>query len=136
MLMTKALDRRTVLSTLWIFVMFNYLYADLSLSIFIPGMYEKMMAGMSAWVLVVATALMELQIAMILSSRLLPHKINRLANIIVGVIATLFVAVTLSRNSPGFYLLLATIEIVTTLFIIWYAWTWRAPVEDAALEAS
>jgi hypothetical protein len=133
MIMTKSLDRKTVLSTLWIFVMFNYLYADLSLSIFIPGMYQKMMAGMSAWVLVAATVLMEVSIAMVLLSRILRYGPNRVANILAGVIGTLFVAVTLGRSSPGFYLLLATIEIITTLFIIWYAWTWKAPVDEAAL---
>ena len=124
-MMTKSIDRKSILSTLWIFVMFNYLYADLSITIFLPGMYQKIAAEMSGAILLVATGLMEVLIAMIFLARILPYKANRLANMISGAIGTLFVAITLNRSSPVFYILLATIEMAATLFIIWYSWTWR-----------
>jgi hypothetical protein len=40
-------DRRAILSTLWIFVMFNYLYADLLMMIINPAAYQKAAAKMS-----------------------------------------------------------------------------------------
>jgi len=77
--------------------------------------------------------LMEIPIAMILASRLLPFGANRLANIIAGVILTLlngfltFVPPLAGwGRPPAFpeYLFFATIETVCTLVIIWQAWTW------------
>ena len=40
-------DRKAILSTLWIFVMFNYLYGDLAMMIFHPAAYQRIVAGMS-----------------------------------------------------------------------------------------
>lgn len=40
-------DRKVVLSTLWIFVMFNYLYADILMRIVHPAIYQKAAAHMS-----------------------------------------------------------------------------------------
>jgi hypothetical protein len=124
---TKSIDRKTVLSALWIFVMFNYLYADLAMTIFQPGIYQKAAAEMGGGVVLGATALMEVLIAMVLLSRILTYKANRWANVIGGVVGTAFVAVTMSPKMPPFYLFIASIEIACTLFIIWYAWTWRNP---------
>lgn len=120
----KAKDRKVILSTLWIFVMFNYLYADLLMVIFHPGAYQAIAARMSQWVALGAAALMEILIAMALLSRILKYRANRRVNIIGGVVGTAFVAVTLSPRAPLAYIFLSTIEIATTLFIIWYAWTW------------
>ncbi|HEX8847561.1 MAG TPA: DUF6326 family protein [Pyrinomonadaceae bacterium] len=117
-------DRKVILSTLWIFVTFNYLYADLVMVIFNPGAYQAIAARMSQWVALGATVLMEILIAMILLSRILKYRANRWANIFAGILGTAFVAVTLSPRSPAFYIFLSAIEIASTLFIIWYAWTW------------
>ena len=107
--------------------MFNYLYADLAMMIFNPGAYQAIAARMSQWVVLGATALMEILIAMILLSRILKYRANRWANIFVGIVGTVFVAVTLSPRVPAFYIFLSAIEIACTLFIVWYAWTWPNP---------
>ena len=77
---------------------------------------------------------MEIPIAMILASRLLPFRANRLANIIAGGIMTLvngFLTFVLPLTNGDFrapvfpaYVLFATIETVCTSVIIWRAWTW------------
>jgi hypothetical protein len=76
---------------------------------------------------------MEIPIAMILASRLLPFRANRLANIIAGGIVTLvngfltFVPPLAGwGRPPAFpeYLFFATIETVCALVIIWRAWIW------------
>jgi hypothetical protein len=71
---------------------------------------------------------------MILASRLLPFRANRLANIAAGVIETLAVVsmqfvyplATGAWHEQMFpsYIFFGTIETVCTSVIIWQAWTW------------
>ena len=124
---TETKDRKAILSTLWIFVMFNYLYADLVIMMVNPAAYQKMAARMTSGAVLGFTVLMEILIAMVLLSRILKYRSNRWANIIAGVVGTAFVALTLSGKPPAFYVFLSAIEIATTLFIVWYAWTWPNP---------
>jgi len=121
----KTTDRRMVLSTLWIFVMFNYLYADILMMIVDPGIYQKAAAHMSGPIILTFAALMEIPILMILLSRILNYRANRWANVIAGAESSIFAAFTLSPKMPSYYLLFSSIEILCTLFIVWYAWTWR-----------
>ncbi len=80
-----------------------------------------------------SAVLMEIPIAMILFSRLLPFRANRLANIIAGCVLTLvngfltYVPPLVGWGRPpafAEYLFFATIETVCTSVIIWQAWTW------------
>src|SRR5215469_6323223 len=91
-------DRRVVLSTLWIFALFNYVYADILTLYFNatlqPAAWKQFQSGQvgsihitQAFVLVGAI-LMETAIAMVLLARVLPYRANRWANIVVGVIQT------------------------------------------------
>ena len=125
-------ERRSVLSMLWVFVVFNYLYADIVILIFRPGAYQSMAGRMSASVAVGATLLMELLLAMAFLSRILKYPVNRWLNIIAGIVGTAFVAVTLSPRAPMVYWILSSIEIACTLFIVWYAWTWKRESSPAA----
>jgi hypothetical protein len=120
-------DRKAILSTLWIFVMFNYLYADLVMMLVNPTAYQDAVARITDGVMLGFTALMEILIAMVLLSRILKYKTNRWANIIAGIVGTAFVASTLIGKPPAFYVFLSVIEIACTLFIVWYAWTWTNP---------
>jgi hypothetical protein len=124
---TEAKDRKTILSTVWIFVMFNYLYGDLAMMMFHPAAYQRVIAGMSEGLVFGATVLMEILIAMVLLSRVLKYQANRWSNIIMGVVGTAFAALTLIGKPPAFYVFLSAIEIACTLFIVWYAWTWPKP---------
>lgn len=126
-------DRKVILSTLWIFAMFNYIYADI-LTFFEPGMLEELMTGSVGGIqftqvfLLGASILMETAIAMVLLSRVLAYRANRIANIIAGAINTAAVFLSMFVGTPSLhYIFFGTIEIATTLFIIWYAWTWPKP---------
>ena len=121
-------DRKVVLSTLWIFAVLNYIYADVFTMFFVSGAQQEAQSftqGSQVFVLAFAV-LMETAIAMVLLARVLPHGANRWANIIVGVIHTALVTWSLLDSTPTLdYAFFATIEIACTLFVIGYAWTWR-----------
>ena len=124
-------DTKERLSLLWIFALFNYLYADVIALFAIVGSRNSF-EPLSPWALLGSAVLMEIPIAMIVASRLLPFRANRMANIIAGAILTLvngfltFVAPFFGGRTPALpeYLFFATIETVCTSVIIWQAWTW------------
>ena len=115
-------DMKVRLSTLWVFVMFNMVFADI-VGFLNPGVLDEMIAMKPAQgLLLVFSILLEIPIAMIVLSRLLKYRANRWANIIAGVITILWVigGGTISVS----YIFFATIEVACMLLIIWYAWKW------------
>ena len=127
------IDRNVLLSTLWIFVLFNYLYCDV-LSNMEAEVLKGLMTGqieslqITQGFLLLAGILMEIPIAMVLLSRVLRYSANRWANIIAGAIMT---AVQISSFFVGttpptlHYIFYSIIEISCTSVIVWFAWTWR-----------
>ena len=125
-------DTKERLSLFWIFALLNYLYADvLALFAFVGS--PNSAPHLPPWALLGSAVLMEIPIAMIVASRLLPFRANRLANIIAAAIETLvngfltFVPPLAGwGKTPALpeYLFFATIETVCTSVIIWQAWTW------------
>ncbi len=128
----KNIDPRALLSTLWIFAILNYLYADV-LGLYELGMIEQVMTGSVGGIeftetfILAASILMETAIVMVILSRVLKYRFNRWANIIAGAIHTLAVGSSMFvGSSPTYsYIFFGTIEMATTLFIIWYAWGWK-----------
>ncbi|HET7250452.1 MAG TPA: DUF6326 family protein, partial [Gemmatimonadales bacterium] len=115
-------DTRERLSMLWTFALLNYLYADV-LALWAMAGSRTPFQPLPAWVLMGSAVLMEIPIAMILASRLLPFRTNRLANIIAGGIVTLvngvvtYVPPLVGWGRPPAlpeYLFFATIETVAT----------------------
>ncbi len=123
-------DRRVILSTLWIFAMLNYLYADVFTLFFNPAAHDESMAMTPESVLMFAI-MMETAIAMVLLSRLLKYGANRWVNVIAGIFHTALVAWSLTGAAqPLFYVFFASIEMICTLLIAGYAWLWRNPVSQ------
>jgi hypothetical protein len=115
-------DMKIKLSTLWVFVMFNMVFADI-VGFLNPGALEEMIAMKPAQgLLLVFSILLEIPIAMIVLSRLLKYRANRWANIIAGVITILYVIG--GGNTSVSYIFFATIEVACMLLIVWYAWKW------------
>src|SRR5882762_141133 len=139
-------DTKERLSLLWIFALLNYLYADVVALFAIVGSPNLADAPhLPPWALLGSAVLMEIPIAMILASRLLPFRANRLANIIAGAILTLvngfltFVPPLVGWGRPpafAEYLFFATIETVATSVIIWQAWTWSGVEAEVSAERS
>jgi len=81
-------------------------------------MNEKSILGFSI--------LLELPMLMILLSILLSFKINRIANIVVGLIMTIVQVGSLSFGwNPLHYMFFSIIEIATLVSIIWIAFNWK-----------
>jgi len=121
------------LSTLWAFLLFNYIYCDL-FTAFDPRVMKSLVAtGTSGGMeftqgfLLSFSILMEIPIAMFLLSRILKYSVNRWSNIIAGVIMVIVQTYSLFNPSTGYYLFFSIIEIACLLWIIWSAWKWDEP---------
>lgn len=125
-------DRRVVMSTLWIFYLFNILYAD------VLNLMEGKAPSADAAVLIenILSPVMLLGVAifletamvMIVLSRMLKYGANRWINIAVALLHTLGLVASLFVGTPTiFYIFFVAIEIPTLLFIVRYAWTWPEP---------
>ena len=133
---TAVKDRKVILSTLWIFVLFNYVYCDMLglmdasiLKQYLNGVVQGMQ--ISQEFLLFGAILMEIPIAMVLLSRVLNYKANRWVNITAAAIKTIVIVCTLFLGTPTFYyIFFASIEIATTLFIFYYAWTWKEKIGE------
>ena len=122
-------DLRVSLSTLWVFMLLNYLYCDV-LGLFDPGMPKNMTQD----ALLAASFLMEIPIAMVVLSRVLDYRANRWANMIAGAFMTLAQVGSLFVGTPPlFYLFFSAIEIACLLLIVWTAWRWADPAPATAI---
>ncbi len=117
-------DRRVMLSTLWVFMVLNYLYADIFGLSFDPAM--KGTVDMSAGAILFFAVIMETSIAMVLLSRVLPDVWNRRANIGAAIVHIALLTWSLTEGGVTlFYAFFAIVEIATMLFVMGYAWSWR-----------
>jgi len=125
-------DVRAKLSALWIAMMLLYIYADI-LSLFRPGQQEEIMDGLmgpfpvTQGSLVVASLLMIIPAVMVFLSLTLKPGVNRWTNIALGIFYTLVNISNLIGESWAYYISFGVVEIVLTLLIVWYAWTWPNP---------
>jgi hypothetical protein len=128
---TTDIDKKTLLSTLWIFTTLNYLYCDI-MGLMDNNLLKQYLTGtvngmeMNDNFLLGAAVLMEIPIVMVLLSRILKYKANKWTNMITGIIMTLVQTATLFAGSPAkYYLFCSIIEIATTFFIFWFALKWK-----------
>lgn len=121
----SPVEPRAMLSSLWIFAVLTYLYGDVFTLFFMRGAQETTFAMPMSAVSTFAI-LMEISVAMVLLARVLPHNINRWANVVAGVIHTALAAWSLTGSTPAPYtVMFMGLAIACTLYIIWYAWSWR-----------
>jgi len=125
-----TMDMKAKLSISWIFVLLNVIFRDIH-ELFRPGLLAEMMTGtvngvqMTEGTLLVAGIMLEIPIAMVLLSRVLPYRINRWTNLIAGVIAIPLVIGIGPKDLDDMFF--ATIEVVSLTLLIWFAWKWPNP---------
>lgn len=130
-----GMELRTRLSTLWIVVMVNVIFADI-LTFITPGAMAEILTGapggirVSQGLLLVFAILLEIPIAMIFLSRTLPYGQNRWANIIACAVTTAFVVG--GGSAYLHYYFFAAIEVGCMAGIAWTAWKWPSPEAPVA----
>lgn len=122
-------EMKARLSNLWIFIMLNILSADV-FSFMLPESASGAPVQVTQGLMLAFAFLMEIPLAMVVLSRILPHRANRLANIIAGAVTILFVIGGGSQTLH--YYFFAAVEVLTMLYIILTAWLWKGPEKDDA----
>jgi hypothetical protein len=139
--MNRALitDARTRLATLWVFVLVNYLYCDVITNMqaeTLKGLLVGNVQGMeiSTTFLLAASVLMEIPMAMIVVSALLPYRISRWASVVAGTIMTVVQlgSLTMGSGPTPHYLFFSAVEVGCTVTIVWLAWRWLEAGPEAA----
>ena len=117
------------LAALWLTVNLLYIYVDVY-SFFRPGIIEDAIAGKvwefqitQVWLLGVII-LMTIPSLMVFLSLVLPAKVNRWTNIIVGILHIVLALGTTIGESWAYYIFASIVEAVLLLLIVWYAWKW------------
>lgn len=142
----KALDDLKVhvkvkLSGLWTSLIFLYVYGDY-FGLYKTGQLEAMLDGripplgpVTQTVLVGTSVMMAVPSLMVFLSMAFPANASRWLNIIFGAVYAAIILLTM----PGawlFYQFLGVIEVILSLLIVWYAWTWpRRPRSSARAPA-
>lgn len=130
MLENPEINIELKLSALWTSLIALYIYGDY-FELYVPGKVEKLINGTaildSPTKLFLASLLLVIPALMIALSVFLNPKINRLLNIIFGILLTIVVILvgsTALYTWYSFYVVYAVLEGFITLLIVWYAWKW------------
>ncbi|MDR0749298.1 MAG: DUF6326 family protein [Tannerellaceae bacterium] len=121
----KTIDTRVKLSTLWIVVMINMIFADI-FTIFVELTYKNTIEELPAevkWVMAIAAIVTNVPILMIYLARVLPYKSNRLLNIIAAIFTIIYVVG--GGSATPHYIIVASIEIIILLIIVVKALKWK-----------
>jgi hypothetical protein len=122
---TERIDRKSLLSSLWLFAMLTYTYGDV-VTLMDPIKHGSI--EMTEGFLLGGSIYMMIPISMVLMSRILKYRANRWASIIAGTIMTITLTLTLFVAVPTmYYAFFTAIEIACTSLIVWFAWKWHNP---------
>jgi len=120
---TELIDRKVLLSSLWLFAMLTYTYGDV-VTLMDPIKHGSI--ELTEGFLLGGSIYMMIPITMVLLSRILKYRVSRWASIIAGTIMTITLTLTLFVAVPTmYYAFFTAIEIACTALIVWFAWTWR-----------
>jgi hypothetical protein len=115
------------LSILWIVVMFNMAFADILSFMMEWSAGSAPEVEVTQVLMLLMAILVEIPIAMIILSRVLPYRPNRWANIAAAVVTIVFVVG--GGSAYLHYIFFAAVEVLCMLLIVWYAWKWPATVD-------
>jgi len=125
----KKASTRTVLSTLWVFVLLNLFAKDIH-ELGRPGMLQQIMTGVVDGVtiteelMLLGGVMFEIPILMVLLSQLLPYRINRWANIGAGPL-TILIEVYSNLDPDLDNVFFLVIKLLALLGVVWVAWKWK-----------
>jgi Sec-independent protein secretion pathway component TatC len=126
------MDLGARLSTLWVVIMLNMVFADI-LTFIKPGALQDLWAGqggvqITPGLLLLFAILIEVPIAMIVLSRVLRPGPARWTHTTAAVVTTAFVVG--GGSLTPHYVFFATVELACMALIVWSVWTRRDPTTD------
>lgn len=128
----KTLERPILLSTLWLFVLLNFLYCDV-IGLHDPDTLAAVLSGrvgdleMTPTFLLASSLLMEIPIAMVLVARIARRAVTRIASIAAAAFMVLVQSASLFVGVPSLsYAFFSVIEIATLVVIAVVAARWTA----------
>jgi hypothetical protein len=120
---TETLNPKSKLAALWLFAMLTYTYGDV-VTLMDPIKHGDIV--LTEGFLLGGSIYKMIPISMVLLSRLLNYRANRLTSITAGSIMTITLFLTLFVAVPtSYYVFFTVIEIGCTGYIVWYAARWR-----------
>jgi hypothetical protein len=126
----SAVSNRSRMSALWAALVLLYLYADV-LSLFKPGQIEDITEGRMGPVestqatLLLASTIVIIPALMVFLTLVMPARIGRRANLVLGVLYTAVSAGNLIGETWAYYLLFGALEMAVAVLIVVYAWKWQ-----------
>jgi len=113
------------LSTMWIVVMVNMIFADIfSIMIeLVKGGTIDIIGSDVVMIMAIAALITNIPILMIYLSRVLKYKLNRILNIVAAIVTAIYIVGGASLFPH--YIIIAGIELVFLAMIIISAWKWR-----------
>lgn len=130
LLVDVNIDVKLKLAALWIVLMFCYTYADI-LGFYAPGNLEELISGeiagiqMTQELLLGSAILMVIPSIMIFLSLVLKAKVNRIVNILAGLVFLIVLVSTFfTGRNPAYYILFASVKAVLLVLIVWHGWKW------------
>ncbi|MEQ9263394.1 MAG: DUF6326 family protein [Owenweeksia sp.] len=123
----KSIHPSILLSTLWVFVLMNMIYADI-IGTLRPGyieMLDQISKELDQLSVLMFSVLMEIPIVMILLSLVLNQKVNRIANLVAVPLSIIWVIYGGLTDPPLSYLFFGSVEVAALLFIGWTAFKWN-----------
>ncbi|MDH7447138.1 DUF6326 family protein [Aquimarina sp. 2201CG14-23] len=136
MLENQKINIKIKLAALWTSVMFCYVYGDY-FELYAPEKVESLISGVnvldSPIKLLIASIVLVIPALMIALSILLKPSINKLFNIVFGILYTLLmVLIAATSITPwyAFYVFLGVVESCITASIVWHAWKWPKNITE------
>ena len=117
------------LAALWATLTFAYAYADV-LGFYSPGNLIDILAGeiggipLTQEMLLAMAILMAIPIVMVFIPLILPAKVNRISNLIIGFVYIVVLAAASIVAPTAYYLVFAGIELMCLVLIVWFAYKW------------
>jgi len=120
----KKLDMKVKLSTMWIVVLINMIFADIfSIMVELVNQDTLNILGDVKTIMAIAAIVTNIPILMIYFSRILEYKVNRIINMIAAILTIIYVIG--GGDTAPHYLIIASIEVIFLILIFVYSLRWR-----------
>lgn len=124
----QPINLRSVLSSLWLVYLINFIFRDIhefakaeTLEQLLAGVYQGFEPTQALFL--IGGIIISIPISMVFFSQVLPRRANRWANLIVAVLMIASIVTGTHTDLDDYYH--AAIEVAALLGVMWFAWRWK-----------